>query len=231
MPGRQLVRGLRLGLGLEAEHRSLLGNGSVEAEVGGMEPDRDIGRNSADMADTLDVIEMRVREQDRLKLEALGLYRSGHPGSISAGIDRYAGSRGLTGRQVRVFAEPTTGEGSDLHRVSPSDPRRSNRKGAPATAPTARIRVPEGEALTHHAADVVDIYTLQVLSAEGVDEDPDTPNLENLVIIFGAVFDIQTILEPGASTGKHGHAQTRAALDPMLLDEVLHFYGRRTRHR
>ena len=83
----------------------------------------------------------------------------------------------------------------------------SDREGASAAASARSLGIGEAEALSHHAGHIVDLHALEILGAEGVHENPEVVQLQHFVVVFGRLFDVQTVLEAGTTAGKDGDTQ------------------------
>src|SRR5262245_46606833 len=83
----------------------------------------------------------------------------------------------------------------------------SRRKAAPAATPARGVRITEGEARSLHGADVVDGDAREILRAEAVHEHADAVHGEHHIVVQGALFDVEAVLEPRAPARKHTHAE------------------------
>src|SRR5690606_74655 len=92
----------------------------------------------------------------------------------------------------------------------------SGGEAAAAPAPAARIRIAEGEAGSLHRRSVIDGYAAQVLRAETIHEDAHAVDGNGHVIFDGLFFDVQAVLEAGASAGQHADPEARGLRRHLL---------------
>lgn len=111
---RQDHVGQRLRPDLQAEHQGLLRSSPVQVEISGMEIDG-AGVTVHQAADGSHVIQVRVREEDRLGRRAPGFQRTGDPLGIGTRVDdHHASVRTAGADQVAIRLEGADGEGEDL---------------------------------------------------------------------------------------------------------------------
>src|SRR6266568_962370 len=106
----------------------------------------------------------------------------------------------------------------------------SDRERRSAAAAAGRVRILERETGFLEIALVVERDAVQVLGAEGVDEDADAGRLEHHIVLEGLVFDAQAVLEPRAAARQHADAEAGGLGGDFLLDDELpDFLGRARR--
>ena len=84
---------------------------------------------------------------------------------------------------------------------------RSGLERRAAAAGARDVRIAELEPGAVGAFDVVDLRSVQVLVAEGIDEQLYAVSFEQLVEIRGFVLEVQVVLETGAATTDHAEAE------------------------
>lgn len=82
------------------------------------------------------------------------------------------------------------------------------RKRRAATAATSRIRVRKCESRSHDASNVIDLDTVQVLTAKHIDEELDALLVKNEVALARILFNIQTVLKTRTSAGDDPNAKS-----------------------
>src|SRR5207244_10079567 len=86
---------------------------------------------------------------------------------------------------------------------------RLGREAAAAAAAAGGVRVAEGEARALHRAHVIDGHPVEVRQAESVHEEPHSVPGEDDVVLQGALFDVEAVLEARATAGQHADAEPR----------------------
>src|SRR6056297_871689 len=125
-------------------------------------------------------------------------------------------TEGGTGRLSRRAAGVSPEVGSDRERRS-------------AAAAPGGIGVTKREPRTHHARHVVDLDAFEILRAEGVDEDPYTLLLEDLVVGLRPVLDVEAVLESRTAARQHGAPKPGILVGPVVGHELAHLGLRRGR--
>src|SRR5690606_25301115 len=97
----------------------------------------------------------------------------------------------------------------------------SDSEGGTAAAGRLGVGVLDGEAAARHVVDKVDLGTLQVAHADGIDIEADAIRLDDLVDVGGtfAFLDHEAILEAGTPAALHEDAQP--GVGPALFGEQL----------
>src|SRR5690606_29393109 len=79
-----------------------------------------------------------------------------------------------------------------------------------ASAGRGGIRIPDGETAAGDRVHEIDFGAFQIADADRVDEQPDAVRFEHLIARAAALFDHQSVLEPGTAAALHEDTKTTA---------------------
>ena len=101
-----------------------------------------------------------------------------------------------------------------------------DREGAAAATSARGLWVLELKTRPHHRGDIVDLETVEVLGAERIHVDLDACLLEHFVVFFGTRVQIDSVLEPGATSREHGYPEPGFWALSEIFEETLNLFDR-----